>query len=52
MFFGKSAFNSEDMEELSDKIKRGYYTVHSNISPELSNKCIFSNNSLKFVLYL
>jgi len=45
MFFGKSAFNSEDMEELSDKIKRGYYTVPSNISAELVS---FLNGMLQY----
>ena len=45
MFIGKSAFDSEDMEELVDKIEKGKYTVPKNISIELVS---FLNGMLQY----
>ena len=45
IFIGKSAFDSEDMEELVDKIEKGKYTVPKNISIELVS---FLNGMLQY----
>ena len=45
MLIGKSAFDSQDMIELSDKIEKGKYTVPTNISAELVS---FLNGMLQY----
>ena len=45
MLIGKSAFDSQDMIELSDKIEKGKYTVPKNISIELVS---FLNGMLQY----
>ena len=45
MVIGKSAFDSEDMEELVEKIEKGDYSVPTNISAELVS---FMNGMLQY----
>ena len=45
MLIGRSAFDSENMKELSDKIEKGNYTVPTNISAELVS---FLNGMLQY----
>ena len=45
MLIGKSAFDSQDMKELSEKVEKGKYTVPTNISAELVS---FLNGMLQY----